>query len=121
MEKTIEITKHHFDIILHLCKKNNIKLMVVLLPTKLDVEFHKDRDRVEALNKVLHLSHEDFGINRRLTKMLMTSLSAKEIDYLDLYRQMKNESVELFWKKDYHLNDNGHKLMAEIVYGFISD
>lgn len=120
MQKAIEISIYHFEIIYQLCKKNNIKLLVLLLPTKLDVEMNTDKERVEAINKVLHLSRLDFGINRFLTEKFTAWLAEKQIDYIDLLEPMKGEDVELFWKKDYHLNDNGHKLIAECLHNFHS-
>jgi lysophospholipase L1-like esterase len=116
ISRAIEITGTHFEIIKSICKDNNIKLLVVLLPTKLDVEAQFDRDRIKAVNEILQLSKKDFGINRRLTKLFIAWLVKNKIDYIDLYPFMKGGNQELFWKKDYHLNDAGHRRIADIVY-----
>ena len=115
-DKALEITGKHLEMITKICKDNNIKLMVALLPTKTDIEPNTDAERIKAANEMLHLTDTDLAINRHLAISLATWLEMKEINYIDLYEYMKNRNVTLFWKKDHHLNTNGHALMADIIY-----
>lgn len=115
-EKALAIAKTSMEETARLCGDNNIKLLVALLPTKLDIEPDTDAERINKANGILRLLEEDFHINRRLTESLAARLSELNIDHFDLYDSMKNNESELYWKADHHLNDKGHDLIAEIVY-----
>ncbi len=116
MGKAVEITTIHIEIINQICKDNKIKLLVVLLPTKLDIELHMDRDRIMAASKIMQLSEKDFGIIRQLTEALISWLTKRKINYIDLYSPMKKKLRKLYWKKDHHLNGRGHRVIARIIY-----
>jgi hypothetical protein len=116
MEKAIEITMTHMEIINQVCRDHNIKLLVVLLPTKLDIELHTDRERIIAASKVMELSEKDFGITRELINMLISCLHDNNINYLDLFSYMKRKNRKLYWKKDHHLNCRGHRMVARVIY-----
>lgn len=115
-DKALEITKTHLEIITKMCKDNNIKLIVALLPTKTDVEPNTDAERIKAANEILQLTDTDLAVNRHLAISLAAWLEMKKINYIDLYEHMKNKDRTLFWKKDHHLNTDGHELMADIIY-----
>ena len=48
-------------------------------------------------------------------------LNNHEIDYLNLYDFLKDNDQKLFWNKDYHLNDYGHKIIAETLFAVCHD
>jgi lysophospholipase L1-like esterase len=119
VDKAMEITKTHLDIINQLCKENGIQFLVALLPTKVDIEMHMDLDRIKAANEILQFSEKDFGINRQLTESLISWLIKKKINYIDLYSPMKKKLRKLFWQKDHHLNNRGHKVIARIISHYL--
>ena len=114
-----EAVRHALKTILEIsafCKKYDIEFIVVFLPTKLDVEWQEDKVALEKIAKHLELTDEDMKINRDLTESLIKGLKEGQINFLDLYDDMKGREFELYWKTDYHLNAKGHELLAEEVY-----
>jgi len=116
MGKAVEITAAHIEIINQICQDNKIKLLIVLLPTKLDIESDTDRERIMAASEILQLSGKDFGITRQLTGLLISRLTEKRINYIDLFAPMKKKLRQLYWKKDHHLSSRGHRVIARIIY-----
>jgi hypothetical protein len=114
--KAVESITPQIEIIKRICKDNQVKLLVVLLPTKLDVEMHTDRERIMAANEILRLSEGDLGINRRFTESVVSWLSKEKINHIDLFSPMKKSIRQLFWTVDHHLNNRGHKKVARIIY-----
>jgi len=115
-ERTAE---HALDVIskMHaLCKSYGIDFIVVFLPTKLDVEWQRDKTALENVKKHLRLDEADLRINRDMTEFLIKGVAKKNIKFLDLYESMRNQPTELYWKKDYHLNVEGHKFLTEKMY-----
>lgn len=115
-DNALEITKTHLEIIANICKDNHIKFVVALLPAKPDVERQTDAERINAATDILELTDTDLAVNRHLTISLAAWLETKKINYIDLYEPMKKANRELFWKRDHHLNTNGHALMADIIH-----
>lgn len=114
-----KVIKHVAEILLRisdLCKQYKIDFMVVLLPTKADVEWGTDSKRLEEEKECLGMSELDLSINKDLKGDLIKFLSNHNIRYLDMYNDMLNKNVEFYWKKDYHLNDEGHKFLADTFY-----
>ena len=83
--------------------------MVVLVPTKLDVEEKARHDAEVGLR---------LG-NQALKRSLIIDLE-REQAYLDLTNHMKNQNYLLFWNRDYHLNDKGHWLFAQALFRYFS-
>ena len=100
----------------NLCRQRNIDFICVFLPTKADVEWQSDRNNLEKVRGCLDLSEPELKINRELTEALIKGISENHINFIDLYHDMKNQDSEFFWKKDYHLNVEGHKFLAEKIY-----
>lgn len=115
-EKVLEAAAGVFAEIQSECDSRNILFWVVLLPAKADVEWASDRSVLDAVKKGLKLTPEDLAINEELKESLKAFLAAKGIPYLDLADAMKGQKEALFWKRDHHLNDRGHRLTAERIY-----
>ncbi len=98
-----------------ICDSNNIKLIVLLLPTKMDIEWHTDAQRLHKSQEILKISADDLQINTKLLDMIFDWLSNNGIYCLNLSGYLKNRPVKLFWNQDYHLNDQGHKIIAEAL------
>jgi len=114
-----KVIKHVIEIMLRvneLCKQYKIDFMVVFLPTKADVEWKTDNRRLEEEKECLGFSEADLSINKDLKDDLIKFLFQHNIKYIDIYKDMVNKNVEFYWKKDYHLNDQGHRFLADMVY-----
>ena len=99
-----------------ICKSNNIALIVLLLPSKFDVEWSSDETRLNNCKDLLQLTDDDLQINLKLLDKLANWLNTNKFTYLELKDYMKNKEHKLFWNEDYHLNDNGHKIIAEALF-----
>jgi len=99
-----------------LCRQEKIRLMVVVLPTKADMEWQSDQDALARVQACLALNNFDLMTNRKLTEQVLKGLVDRGITAIDFYDLMKNQNDEFFWKGDYHLNDRGHRFLAETIY-----
>ncbi len=115
-EKTIKRALGLILKIRNYCKIHKIDFIVLLLPTKADVEWQSDRNIMEKTKNCLCLNELDLNINRELTRILIKGISENNINFIDLYQDMKNQDADFYWKKDYHLNVHGHKFLADKVY-----
>ena len=115
-DKTVEHALEVIAKINELCLSQNISFLVILLPTKVDVEWKKDEVRLNEICNCLGLTNSDLRTNQDLKDRLIAVLSKNKISTLDLYPVMSSQPKELFWKRDYHLNDSGHKCIADYVY-----
>jgi len=114
-----KVVSHVFGILLkinQLCKMHNIDFMVIFLPTKADVEWQTDTQRLGQVKECLHLGESDIKINRDLVIALMRQLSDIHVSFLDMHNAMEGHQTDFFWKKDYHLNVQGHAFLAEKIY-----
>jgi len=110
------ITKNAFFRIKQICYQNSIYLFVIILPAKMDVEAQSDIERLRAAKKILKISNEDLWLNQKLGQALSNWFSEQKIQSIDLFNNFSAYNQELYWKNDFHLNHNGHRAIAEIIY-----
>ena len=115
-DEVIDFTQKQLSEINNLRLKHEIELIVISLPTKLDVKWESDADRLEVAKRGLGLTDIDLKINQLLARRISTWLMQNRIRYLDLSMYMKEKQQELFWKSDYHLNNNGHIFIADTLF-----
>ena len=115
-DKVIEFTQEQLLRIKNLCIDNGIELFVILLPTKVDVEWKSDAERLLAVTRIMGLNDKNLQINQILTKRISFWLKQSEITYLDLSEPTIQRQQELFWKLDYHLNTSGHKFVSDTLF-----
>jgi hypothetical protein len=111
-ERTMEISKQYLLQIKELCKKENIRLIVTLLPSKLDVNptFRKE---VQLLHK---LDDETMNTNQELTKTFTNFLIEQQIEYFDLKPILQNTTEKVYWDQDLHINPNAHRIIGEFLF-----
>ena len=110
--KALEIARAQVKDIQQMCQQHNIQLIVVLLPTKLDVE---EKARHDA-GSSLRLTDAQLDVNQALKRSLIEVLTQDRVAYLDMTDDMKGKNYNLFWNQDYHLNDKGHRLVADALF-----
>ncbi|MFA6316146.1 MAG: hypothetical protein WC943_01910 [Elusimicrobiota bacterium] len=100
-----------------LCRQERIRLLVVLLPTKLDVEWDSDQERLDRVRDFLGLSDSDLGINASLREGLARWLTKEGIPHWDATADLikVRGKAGLFWKHDYHLGTEGHRHLAYLL------
>lgn len=112
-EEALEIVRRQLKEIIDTCLENKIRLVVLFLPTKLDVE---DRSRLQEVKNRFELTDAEANVNRVLTVSLIGWLERQHVTCLDMTPYMSAKSYALFWEKDYHLNVKGHKLVSDTLY-----
>jgi hypothetical protein len=122
-ETAAMIMKENLEKINILCKKNDTRLLVVLLPSKIDSEFSTDSIRIAEVFKAMKLTEKDIPENRKFTDSLKDWMANENLPYVDLLEPFQQSDQELFWKADYHVNHLGHKEMAKqiMVSGFLTN
>ncbi|MFQ6103078.1 MAG: hypothetical protein ACE5OP_02165 [Candidatus Glassbacteria bacterium] len=113
-EKALDVVESQLAEIQELCMERNIPFWLVCLPTKCDVEWEKDSDRLDEVRRILNLSGSDLLINQRVTEELTGRLDRYGVISLNVIDRMREPDEELYWKRDYHLNHRGHERLAEI-------
>ena len=104
-----------------ICELNNIKLIVLLMPSKIETEWSTDELRLNKSKELLELTDADLQINLSLLDNIASWLHDQQINYLNLFDYMKGKDHKLFWNKDYHLDDYGHKIIAETLFAAYQD
>ncbi len=114
--QALDVTKRELEKIAVLCEANHIRLVVLLLPTKLDVEYETDGPRLDSAVATLELTPEDLAVNQRLTEKLAEWLAGRGVEHLDLLSRPKESNDLLFWTQDYHLSSAGHEWVARAFF-----
>lgn len=115
VDTALQITQQSLLKINKLCKKDGIAMQIVLLPTKIDTEAQTDINRIDEVFAMMKFNESDLQKNRQMVVSLIEWLEKNSIPTIDLEESFKNSNEELFWRADYHININGHRLMAEEI------
>ena len=97
------------------CRSDSTALLIVVLPTLLDVEWEHDGLRNRQAVDRLPLTPEQLAVNRRLSVGLMEWLAQEQIPHLDLLPAMLPAAGTLYWKRDHHLSLDGHRVVADAI------
>ena len=120
MEMSLKSATDDLYAIKQICELHHITLIVLLLPSKIETEWLNDELRLNRAKKILELTDADLQINRQLLDKLASWLNNHQIDYLNLFDYLKGKDHKLFWNQ-YHLNDYGHKIIAETLFAAYQD
>lgn len=116
--EAVKIGLREFERIGRLCEQHEIRLLIILLPTKYDLE---PGTLTPETMESLDLAKGDMDITRDMARSLGQSIEAKEIaPVFDPSSPMRASSGPFYWASDHHLNHDGHRfLAAEVsrVYG----
>jgi hypothetical protein len=121
IEISLKEVKNNIHSIKDICESNHIELIVLLLPSKIDIEWFTDEVNVNKVKNLLKLTDADLQINIELLNKMSFWLNNNKINHLNLYDCLKGKDHKLFWNKDYHLNDYGHKIVAETLFATYRD
>jgi RNase H-fold protein (predicted Holliday junction resolvase) len=122
-ETAMKIMKDNLEKIDIICKKNNTRFLIVLLPSKIDTEAQTDSTRISEVFRIMNYDQQDVIENKKMTENLSALLAEKQIPFVDLFSSFKSSEKELFWKADYHVNHLGHEEMAKqiMMAGFFNN
>ncbi len=97
-----------------------IQLILMVLPTKLQVEPETDSSRTRETAEILGLGEADLQLERHLgaeTVRIGRQLNIETIDLAPLLTEHHRETGEiLYYRTDWHLNAKGHRILAQCLY-----
>ena len=96
-----------------LCDAQGILLVALVVPTKMDVDLGDDREVVSWCQKELGLSDEAMNLHLAASRRFVTAMQERGILCVDPTEAMKSADTPSYWRRDYHLNVAGHRLVAE--------
>lgn len=101
-----------------LSEKHHLDLLVLVLPTKYQVEPESDSSSFRRLEELFGLSSGD-NMDDRVRLDFRRLLESNEVTYIDLYDSLKTIAREkpglpLYWNSDHHLSERGHGEVARI-------
>jgi lysophospholipase L1-like esterase len=110
-----ELTQEAFTRIHEICERERIRLLVLLLPAKTDVEPDTDAETTSLAVRLARLSPAEAGIGNDLAQEIANWLDERGIAYLDLREPLSSEPDELYWRSDLHLNHAGHGVVGRLL------
>lgn len=110
-QQALAIAKENLKRIDALCRKNEIELKIVFIPSAFDV----DTGYQQKIQKAYSFTNEELTVNRRLTTQLLQWCKAASISTVDLFDAM---SPDLFYQEDQHLNPAGNQKIARLLKPF---
>ncbi|WP_452226613.1 SGNH/GDSL hydrolase family protein [Lacinutrix cladophorae] len=111
-EKALVIAKKYLLAIKQLCEKENIRLIVTLLPSKTET----NASFKEEIKANYTISEKDINTNLHITNSLITWLNTEAIENFNLTPVLKQANEKVFWDHDLHINDNGHRIIGEYLF-----
>ncbi len=105
--------QQQLGLIIEDCRSRGIRLVVAFLPTKLQVEYETDGEHLDKVLETLGLTKADLETTPLLTDRLVSWLKTQGVQVIDLVAAFDEAEDELFWRRDYHLGLQGHRLLAE--------
>jgi lysophospholipase L1-like esterase len=111
-ERSMDIAKKYLLQIIEICKQENIRLIVTLLPSKAEVkpEFYKH------IQNLFELDEATMNTNLELTQVLTEFLQEQKVEYYNLRPALQHTSEKIFWDEDLHINPKGHELIADYIF-----
>lgn len=96
------------------------RLVVLVLPSRLEVEAEQDADRIRETARVLDLNDQDLQLEIRLgeqTLGIARMLGLSTVDLTPILTQAHRKTGEnLFYRTDWHLDAAGHRALADGLY-----
>lgn len=110
-QQALAIAKENLKTINALCRKNEIALKIVFIPSAFDV----DTGYQQKIQKAYSFTKEELTVNRRLATELLQWCKTVSIPTVDMFNDM---SPGLFYQEDQHLNPAGNQKMARLLTPF---
>lgn len=114
-DTALNVTHKYLGKIKAHCDSNDIDFMVVLVPTKLDIEPELDSARIDTAFQIMKFTQADIQQNESLTDKTVEWLNTTGVRYVDMREPLKAAEGELYWKADLHINHLGHAEIAKTI------
>jgi lysophospholipase L1-like esterase len=110
-QQALKIATENLEIIDALCRKNEIALKIIFIPSAFDV----DTGYQQKIQKAYSFTNEELTVNRRLKTQLIQWCKAASIPTLDLFDDLQ---PHMFYRDDQHLNTAGNQKIARLLTPF---
>lgn len=97
------------------------RLLVLAIPSPLDVPGAVEPEVAGRVRGELGLSEEELAANVRATEALARELRPHGIEVRDLRPALAASGRPCFWRKDFHLDLDGHRVVAAVLSELLSD
>jgi len=104
-----------------LCTESGIRFVVLLVPTKADVDLGDDRETWRGVCALLELTPQEAGFNRTLGERLAAGLRERGIEHIDPTQAMIAAEEPLYWRFDHHLSVAGHALLGRTLFEALAE
>jgi lysophospholipase L1-like esterase len=94
------------------CQRHGIVPLFVYLPSTLEVEFPRRRERFEAALAALGAAEAEVQVLARLADPTLAFLRSFGLATLDLRPALATAQGKLYWDEDFHLALDGHAVVA---------
>ncbi|WP_420571729.1 SGNH/GDSL hydrolase family protein [Kordia sp.] len=111
-EKALRLTKKYLSEIKELCAKENIQLVVTLLPSKIETNT-AFKTKIQSL---FNLDDEEIQVNEQLTNELISWLNAEKIVNFNLKPPLEKATEKVYWDQDLHINPKAHQIIGEFLF-----
>lgn len=98
-----------------LCERLGVRLIVAYLPPAMDTQREAFREGFEPVEQELGLAPESRAITAQLASRYLAWLREQGIEGLDLTPSLAQSQPMLYWKRDLHINVDGHQRVAEAL------
>lgn len=108
---TMQIAQQYLLQIKEFCQRENIRLIITLLPSKVDVNITFQK----KMQTLFNLTEKTIKSNQELTQKLSRFLQEQHIEFYDLQPLLQNTTEKVYWDVDLHINPKAHEMIAEFL------
>jgi hypothetical protein len=111
-EKSLHLAQKYILEIKALCVKENIKLIITLLPSKIET----NSKFAQKTQQLFDLNTDEIQITTHITSQFSDWLLTKNITTIDLRKPLQQATEKIFWDQDLHINPNAHRIIGEFLF-----
>lgn len=124
-EETFQIMAEVMTTFQQEVRNNEAELVILIIPTKLQVEPDDDAERINLLATTLHLNQDELAFDDLVRNQVLEICQRHGIEVVDLLPAFKEhyqkEGRHLYWQTDWHLNVEGNRVAAEQLYTYLTE
>jgi hypothetical protein len=91
-------------------KRKGIDFTVILIPTKEQVS------KLYFIDVIKNFKIDPVNIDLNHTSKFVNTLVNKDVSVIDVLNDFRNSKELLYFQRDEHLNENGHKVLSKVIY-----
>ena len=115
-ERTMEIAQKYISQIKEWCQQHHIRLIVTVLPSKLDT----NADFRQEIQHLFNLDEKTMQSTQELTKTFIKFLQTEHIEHYNLQPLLQRATEKVYWDADLHINPKAHEMIAAFLNAHIT-